>query len=386
MPGQALHKVPLFGWAIFVTAVLLLLSLPVLAGGITMLLFDRNFNTSFFEPSGGGDPVLYQHLFWFFGRIHHFGWPIHKAIFVLFSGIFAGRLYYVLTTYSISVWKKPVTVKRLGIGRSAGYTLDSFSSNGFNKENNKCKSSETKIPVSLEDNEFGYWLAGLIDSDGSLLVSHKGYTSCEITLYIREVQTLYKIKRVLGGRIAKRSNAQAFRWRLHNKIGMLKLINLINGKILLMKRKIKLIKVCEILDIIPITDNKLSSNNSWLTGFIDGDGSLNIKKTDYQLSITISQKDKLILDNIVNVFSCGKVYKDKSWNGWIFWVSNVKDLNILVKYLTKFPLKTPKKADLVTFKRFMLYKKRKYHLNLPNSSQKNKLDHLVKLFQSRKKI
>jgi hypothetical protein len=114
----------------------------------------------------------------------------------------------------------------------------------------------------LEDNEFGYWLAGLIDSNGSLLVSNKGYTSCEITLYIREVQTLYKIKRVLGGRIVKRSNAQAFRWRLHNKIGMLKLINLINGKLLLIKRQIQLIKVCEILDIIPITDNKLSSNNS----------------------------------------------------------------------------------------------------------------------------
>lgn len=101
-------KVPLFVWALFITVLLIILALPVLAGAITMLLTDRNFNTSFFEPFGGGDPVLFQHIFWFFG---------HPEVYIIVIPAF-GVVSQVLTVFCISriFGNKPMVGAILAIG------------------------------------------------------------------------------------------------------------------------------------------------------------------------------------------------------------------------------------------------------------------------------
>ena len=111
------------------------------------------------------------------------------------------------------------------------------------------------------NNKFNQWLAGLIDGDGCFQLTKKGYASLEITMDIRDEHALQIVKNVYGGSIKLRSGANALRYRLHHKSGLLKLINDVNGEIRNSNRLVQLNKICDKYELKLIYPEKLEYDN-----------------------------------------------------------------------------------------------------------------------------
>jgi len=197
---------------------------------------------------------------------------------------------------------------------------------------------------------FCQWLAGLIDGDGSLLVSKKGYTSLEITMGLEDLPCLKYIQNKLSGSIKLRSGAKAWRYRLHNKQGMIKLIHCINGYIRHSSRLKQLHHVCQLLDIPVILPSRISNNSSWFAGFLDADGTITLKNSycsdtnKYSVQLSIRVINKLLQDVqwFKDIFG-GNIYFDSSQNGYYIWsVQSRNDIEIMLNYFKNHTLRSHK--------------------------------------------
>ena len=203
-----------------------------------------------------------------------------------------------------------------------------------------------------KDRIFFEWLAGLIDGDGSFLLSKKGYASFELTMDIRDEHCLNIIKNKYGGSIKLRSGANALRYRLHHKAGFISLVNDVNGLIRNPNRIIQLNKICNHYNLMFIFPSKLVYNNGWLSGFFDADGTVTINATNTQLSISVSQKTFQLLEPLTELYG-GYIYIDKGkYESFKWYVTERKSIFNLIEYFKLYPSRSGKKSRLHLIPKF----------------------------------
>jgi len=211
------------------------------------------------------------------------------------------------------------------------------------------------------------WLAGLIDGDGSFLLSKKGYASLEITMDVRDEHALQIIKNVYGGSIKLRSGANALRYRLHHKSGLLSLINDVNGLIRNSHRLVQLNKICYKYELNLVYPDKLTYDSGWLSGFFDSDGTVTINKTNTQLSISASQKTSELLQPLLELYG-GNIYIDRgSSQSFKWYITKREDILKLIEYFKIHPSRSAKKNRLHLIPKYYELKDLKAHKALPGT-------------------
>jgi|SRR5690606_18899662 len=301
-----------------------------------MLLTDRNFNTSFYEPAGGGDPLLYQHLF--------------------------------LTPFiTSSVLSKSSNKKHLNtLASDLSNDNQTFDFSLFKeKYNNYFNHSKT-----LPEDEFLTWLIGFVEGDGSFVINNRNDLSFIITQSTEDEQILKLIQETLGFGKVIRQGKRTSRYIVQDKKGLELINSLFNGNIVLPSRQqsfneflnlynSKVSKGKILLDkIVPIKSNILPSlNNSWLSGFTDAEGCFTVSflsnSNAFRLRYILSQKGDInvpILSHLILLFNTGVIEAHSKKSNYSYVVNGEKACYLLYDYFDKHLLKTKKLNSYLLWK------------------------------------
>ena len=206
-----------------------------------------------------------------------------------------------------------------------------------------------------KDLSFNQWLAGLIDGDGYFILTKKGYSSCEITMDARDVKALYEIKHKYGGTIKPISNANAVRYKLRHKKGLISLIYDVNGLLRNPVRLLQINKLCVKYNIELKYPGPLTFNDGWLSGIIDSDGSIYYNEASGQIFISLSQKNKYILEPLIAIYGGRVDILSPKIEAFKYIIYRKAELfNLIENYFINYPLKTEKMKRVNLIKQFYL--------------------------------
>lgn len=345
MNVYVLNYLTLLCIAILLCSYMLIMSLPVLTCGVLSVLMDIMFNTVLLDPAFGGDPIFYQHLFWFFGFLDLRMAPHMFECLTPYAG--TSCFIYIMKSLGTCITILLIQVKIPNLRNNQQVTNGNpISEMG----SNLVGTSETlRVHVS----PFHHWLAGLIDGDGCFQTTTS--SNLTITMGLEDEKTLMLIKSKYGGKVKLVNGKKAVKYYVGPTSHFIQLLKDINGLIYNNIRYEQFCKACLLYGIQPLPHAQQKLEFPYIMGLLDSDGSLTLSDQNSrkwpQITLKITNKHKenlLLLENWM-----GQIHFDKSGYGQHYWsIQSKQELLEFHAMHKQFPSRTCKLTRILLIPTF----------------------------------